>query len=142
MKVLYTAHATATGGRNGRVRTDDGKLDLALAMPTQMGGTGEGTNPEQLFAAGYSACFHSALMFVAHQTKVDAGGSTVSGDVAIGPRDGAPGFQLGVALTVRLPNLAQAAADDLVQAAHAVCPYSNATRGNIDVAFTVIGKEG
>lgn len=140
MKAMYTAHATSTGaGRAGHVKTDDGKLDLGLSMPTSMGGDGKGTNPEQLFAAGYSACFHSAMKFVAGQKKLDTTDSTVAADVAIGQRDDAPGFKLAVTLSVTLPKLDQAAAEELVQAAHQVCPYSHATRGNIDVDLKVTG---
>ena len=140
MKTLYTAVATAEGGRQGHVRSDDGALDATLTTPKAMGGPGgSGTNPEQLFAAGYAACFQSAMLFVAMQGKQDTSGCTVTAHVGIGPRDGAPGFALTVAHTIALPALAQAEAEALVAAAHAVCPYSNATRGNIDVAFTVTG---
>ena len=138
MKILYTARATSTGGgRSGSARSDDGTLDLALAPPAAMGGSGEGTNPEQLFAAGYSACFHSAMQHVARDKGLDAGGSAVHGEVGIGPLDDRPGFGLAVTLTVDLPALERSAAQDLVEAAHQVCPYSNATRGNIDVTLAV-----
>ena len=135
VNVRYTAFAVSTGeGRNGHVRSSDGLLELDLAMPTEMGGKGGATNPEQLFAAGYAACFHSAMKGVARREKVALGESTVSADVGIGPRDEG-GFGLTVALHVAIAGLDQADADKLVAAAHQVCPYSNATRGNIDVAI-------
>ncbi|TDB76107.1 organic hydroperoxide resistance protein [Micromonospora sp. KC723] len=137
MQVLYTASARATGdGRNGHVRTSDGTLDLDLAIPKEMGGAGDAANPEQLFAAGYAACFHSALRTVARKARADVSGSVVEAEVGIGP-NGSGGFGLTVALVVDLPALERAAAEQLVEAAHQVCPYSNATRGNIDVALTV-----
>lgn len=135
MKVLYTAAAMSTGdARNGHVRSSDGQIDLDLAVPKEMGGAGGATNPEQLFAAGYAACFHSALKAVAGQQKVKLADSSVSAEVGIGPND-AGGFGLQVALHVELTGLDQSAADDLVAAAHQVCPYSNATRGNIEVTL-------
>jgi len=135
VNVRYTASAVSTGeGRNGHVRSSDGLLELDLTTPTEMGGQGGATNPEQLFAAGYAACFHSAMKGVARQEKVALGESTVSADVGIGPRDEG-GFGLTVALHVAVAGLDQADADKLVAAAHQVCPYSNATRGNIDVAI-------
>lgn len=137
MKTIYTAEALATGeGRNGHARTSDGRLDLDLAIPEAMGGNGQGTNPEQLFAAGYAACFHSALQLVARQAKADITDSAVGARVGIGPND-AGGFQLEVTLEVTLPNLAHDEAQALADKAHQVCPYSNATRGNIDVTVTV-----
>lgn len=137
MKTIYTAEALATGeGRNGHARTSDGRLDLELAIPEAMGGNGQGTNPEQLFAAGYAACFHSALQMVARQAKADVTDSAVGARVGIGPND-AGGFQLEVTLEVTLPNLAADEAQALADKAHEVCPYSNATRGNIDVTVTV-----
>ncbi|AKE88842.1 MULTISPECIES: organic hydroperoxide resistance protein [Rhodococcus] len=137
MNVLYTAEALATGeGRNGRARTSDGKLDLGLAIPTEMGGTGEGTNPEQLFAAGYAACFHSALQLVARQDKADVADSAVGARVGIGRTDGG-GFGLKVTLEVSLPHVPRAQALELTEKAHQVCPYSNATRGNIEVDLEV-----
>ena len=140
MKVLYTASATVTGeGRSGHGRTSDGLLDLDLATPKEMGGAGGATNPEQLFAVGYAACFHSALKVVGRREKVDVDGSTVEAEVGIGPNDGG-GFGLQVALTASLPNVDQEAADRIVAAAHQVCPYSNATRGNIDVTVRAIGR--
>ena len=140
MKILYTAVATAHGGRQGHVKSDDGMLDLDTATPKSMGGPGTaGTNPEQLFAAGYAACFQSAMQYVAGQQKVDARDSTVTGHVSIGPNEGGPGFMLAVKHAVTLPHLDQAAAEKLVHDAHQVCPYSNATRGNIAVDFDVTG---
>ncbi|AYJ48552.1 organic hydroperoxide resistance protein [Rhodococcus sp. P1Y] len=137
MKTIYTAEALATGeGRNGHARSSDGRLDLELAIPVAMGGSGEGTNPEQLFAAGYAACFHSALQMVARQAKADITDSTVGARVDIGPND-AGGFQLAVTLEVTLPSLGHDEAQTLADKAHQVCPYSNATRGNIDVTVTV-----
>jgi Ohr subfamily peroxiredoxin len=135
MKPLYTAHATATGeGRNGHTATDDGLLDVDVRIPVEMGGPGGATNPEQLFAAGYAACFHSALKVVAGGT--DLSGSTVSSDVAIG-RLASGGFGLAVALTVSIPGVDHDAAEALVAKAHEVCPYSNAIRGNVDVDLRV-----
>lgn len=131
-KRLYTASATATGGgRDGHVRTDDGRLDLVMAPPRSLGGNGEGSNPEQLFAAGYSACFSSALQHIARLRKVKTGPVTVTASVTIGSVGA--GFGLDVEITVALPELARPEAEALVQAAHQVCPYSNATRGNIPV---------
>lgn len=136
MTPLYTAHATATGdGRNGHVRTDDRLLDTELAMPKGLGGPGGATNPEQLFAAGYAACFHSALKLVARTQKVAVDGSVVQAAVSIG-RQG-QGFGLAVELHVAIPGLAPEQTRALVEAAHQVCPYSNATRGNIDVSLSV-----
>ena len=137
MQVLYTASAQATGdGRDGHVRTSDGTLDLDLAIPKEMGGAGGAANPEQLFAAGYAACFHSALRLVARKAKADVSSSVVEAEVGIGP-NGSGGFGLTVALVVDLPAVERSAAEQLVEAAHQVCPYSNATRGNIEVARTV-----
>ena len=131
-KRLYTASATATGGRDGRVRSSDGTLDFALATPRELGGGGgAGTNPEQLFAAGYSACFGSALLHVARLKKITTGPVQITANVTIGPVGQA--FGLAVELTASLPELPRDQAEALVQAAHQVCPYSNATRGNIVV---------
>ena len=136
-KVLYTAHATSTGGRDGSSKTDDGKLQVKLAPPTEMGGNGDGTNPEQLFAAGYSACFLGAMKFVAGQEKKVLPASTsIKADIGIGPIPG--GFGIQAALNISIPGMERAAAEALVAAAHKVCPYSNATRGNIDVTLTVV----
>jgi osmotically inducible protein OsmC len=138
MKVLYTAEATATGdGRNGKVRSSDGLIDTSLATPTEMGGPGGATNPEQLFASGYAACFHSALRVVARRAHADVDGSEVTARVGIGP-NAAGGFQLTVALTAHLPGVDKELAQELTAKAHEVCPYSNATRGNIDVTLAVI----
>jgi lipoyl-dependent peroxiredoxin len=135
VKVRYTAVAQSTGeGRNGHVRSSDGLLELDLATPPEMGGAGGATNPEQLFAAGYAACFHSALKGVAGRQKVALGPSTVGAEVGIGPRDEG-GFGLTVALHVEIAGIDQATAEELVATAHQMCPYSNATRGNIDVAI-------
>lgn len=137
MAILYTAEALATGdGRNGHARTTDGKLDITLAIPQEMGGSGAGTNPEQLFAAGYAACFHSALRAVSKQEKADVSDSAVGAKVGIGPND-AGGFGLEVTLEVSLPHLSRDEAQALADKAHQVCPYSNATRGNIDVHVIV-----
>ena len=138
VNVLYRAAATATGGRDGRARTADGTLDLALSTPRELGGPGgPGHNPEQLFAAGYSACFLGALKFVASQggPKVPAD-ATVTAEIGIGPR-AAGGFGLEAALTISLPGIPREAAQALVEKAHQVCPYSNATRGNIEVTLTL-----
>ncbi|MFX0594845.1 organic hydroperoxide resistance protein [Melissospora conviva] len=137
MKTLYTAQALATGaGRNGHVTSSDRRIDLDLAVPAEMGGSGQGANPEQLFAAGYAACFHSALQAVARSAKVDLGDSTVGAQVEIGAND-AGGFQLAVTLEVVIPLLPHDQAQQLADQAHQVCPYSNATRGNIDVRILV-----
>jgi lipoyl-dependent peroxiredoxin len=136
-KVVYTAKATAQGGRDGKVATTDGKLDVVVAPPVEMGGSGKGTNPEQLFAAGYAACFQSALKLVARKSRQDADGSTVTAEVGIGPINGGAGFGLEVALEVSLPGVDRAVAEELVAKAHEVCPYSNATRGNIKVDLEV-----
>ena len=137
MATIYTAEALSTGaGRNGNVRSSEGLLDLALAVPKEMGGSGAGVNPELLFAAGYAACFHSALQAVARSQKVQIEDSSVGGRVQIGP-NGEGGFQLAVLLEVVLPGLEHDQAQALADAAHQVCPYSNATRGNIEVTITV-----
>lgn len=135
MSTLYTTSVSATGGRGGHVRSGDGLIDLQLAMPKELGGPGGKTNPEQLFAAGYAACFQSALALVARKQQVKLGDNTVTAKVGIGPQG--EGFGLTVALDVAIPGLEQATAEALVAAAHQVCPYSNATRGNIDVKLTV-----
>ncbi|WP_315709208.1 organic hydroperoxide resistance protein [Brenneria uluponensis] len=137
-KVLYVAHAQATGGRDGRAVSSDNQLDVKLTTPRELGGAGgEGTNPEQLFAAGYSACFLGALKFVSAREKVALPAETaISGNVGIGAIP--TGFGIEVELKISLPGLDRAVAEDLVQKAHIVCPYSNATRGNIDVALSII----
>jgi osmotically inducible protein OsmC len=137
MTTLYTTSATANAGRNGQVTTDDKKLDLVLSYPKEMGGTGEATNPEQLFAAGYSACFSNALLHVARETKVVIKSAPTTATVGIGPNDNG-GFSLTVTLSIEL-ELDQPEAVQLVNTAHQVCPYSNAVRGNIDVKLIVNG---
>jgi Ohr subfamily peroxiredoxin len=138
MPVLYTTEAVATGdGRNGEVRTADGVFDELLAIPTEMGGPGgDKTNPEQLFAAGYAACFHNGLRVIAREQGLTLAGSTVRAAVSLVSlhRDR---FTLAVTLTAHLPGLDQATADKLVDATHHVCPYSNATRGNVEVTLRV-----
>lgn len=136
-KILYTAEAIATGGREGRAVSSDRALDVQLSTPRELGGTGgPGTNPEQLFAAGYSACFLGALKFVAAQNKVSLpANSQVTGQVGIGPIP--TGFAIQVDLTISLPGLPAEQARALVDKAHVVCPYSNATRGNIDVVLRI-----
>ncbi|MFE3071575.1 organic hydroperoxide resistance protein [Streptomyces sp. NPDC101490] len=134
-EVLYTAVATAEGGRDGRVSTDDGKIDVVVNPPKAMGGSGEGTNPEQLFAAGYSACFQGALGVVARNEKADISGSTVTAEVGIGKND--EGFGIIVRISARIPNVDADTARDLIEKAHQVCPYSKATRGNITVELAV-----
>ena len=138
MHVLYRTTAHATGdGRNGHVTSDEGLVDLELRLPPELGGAGGATNPEQLFAAGYAACFHSALRLVAGQQGVDVSDSEVSATVGIGTT-ATGGFGLTVELDVHLPNAAPDAAERAVAAAHEVCPYSNATRGNVDVKLSVV----
>ncbi|AZM53060.1 organic hydroperoxide resistance protein [Streptomyces sp. WAC 01529] len=134
--VKYTAVATAENGRDGRVASDDGKLDVVVNPPEEMGGSGAGTNPEQLFAAGYSACFQGALGVVARKENADISGSTVTAKVGIGQNESG-GFGLEVAITASIPNVDAATAQSLVEKAHQVCPYSNATRGNIKVDLAV-----
>ena len=132
-KVLYTAHAHTTGGRDGASRTDDGRLDVKLSSP---GTSGTGTNPEQLFAAGYSACFIGAMKAVAGRTKTALPADlSIDAEVDLGPIPNA--FGIAVRMRISLPGMERAAAEQLVQAAHQVCPYSNATRGNIPVNVTV-----
>jgi lipoyl-dependent peroxiredoxin len=137
---LYTAKAHVTGGRaEGHGRTSDGALEVNLRLPAEMGGRGGGTNPEQLFAVGYAACFEGALGVVARRTKVEAGDVAIDSEVSLSP-NGQGGFFLSVGLDVTLPSVDDVtAAVDLVRAAHQVCPYSNATRGNIEVTLTANG---
>lgn len=136
MSAIYTAIATASG-RDGRAVTSDGKLDVTLARPTEMGGDGAGTNPEQLFAAGYAACFTSAMQLVAKRMKIDTSDASVTAEVGLGPND-AGGFALDVTLRVELPDhLSPATGKELLEATHQVCPYSNATRGNIPVNLVI-----
>lgn len=136
--VKYSTHATATGGRDGHARSDDGKIDVALSTPKELGGAGgAGSNPEQLFAAGYSACFIGALKVAGQQLKVKVPDDvSVSAQVGIGPRSEG-GFGITADLTVSLPGVERDTAQRLVDAAHQICPYSNATRGNVDVGLTL-----
>ena len=136
-KIVYTAHATSTGGREGTSKSPDGVLDLKLTTPKEMGGNGAtGTNPEQLFAAGYSACFLGAMKYVAGKQKIALPADTsIKAEVGIGQIPA--GFGIQAAMMITIPGMERAAAEKLVQAAHGVCPYSNATRGNIDVTLTV-----
>ena len=139
MQILYTAHSTATGGRDGRAVSSDNHLDVKLSTPKELGGAGgAGNNPEQLFAAGYSACFIGAMKFVASQggPKVPAD-TQVTAEVGIGPRSEG-GFGLDIELKISLPGLARAEAETLVEKAHQVCPYSNATRNNVPVRLTIV----
>lgn len=131
---LYTAEVQADSGRNGRVRSSDGLLDLELALPKSLGGTGARTNPEQLFAAGYSACFASSIEFLAHRDSVAVTSTRVDAAVTLNQTEAGP-FALGVTLSVTLGGVALPEAEALVEKAHQVCPYSNAVRGNIDVAL-------
>ena len=137
-KVLYSAHATSTGGRTGTAESSDGALKVQLSTPKELGGAGgPGTNPEQLFAAGYSACFIGAMKAVAGAQKIKLPDDvSITADVGIGPITG--GFGIQVAMAITIPGLEKAQAEALVAAAHKVCPYSNATRGNIDVTLTVV----
>jgi Ohr subfamily peroxiredoxin len=139
MTPLYTAHASARGGREGVAASDDGKLEVRLSTPKELGGAGgEGTNPEQLFAAGYSACFLGALKFVAAQSKIVLPADAhVEAHVGIGKRDDGAGFGLVVELKANLPGLSQEQASDLVRKADVVCPYSHAIRGNVQVTLSV-----
>lgn len=137
-KVLYTAQVISTGdGRNGHVTSPDGRIDLGLAMPPEMGGSGDGANPEELFAAAYAACYHSALRLVARRSGVDVNGSTVTAHVGIGPEGDA--FDLVVTLEIYLPNARPEEAREAAEAAHQACPYSRATRGNISVELRLTG---
>ncbi len=140
-KALYTAHATSTGGRTGSTESSDGKIKLQLSTPKELGGdSGPGTNPEQLFAAGYSACFIGAMKAVAGTQKIKLPADvSIKADVSIGPMSGKPGaFCIAVSMAVNVPGMDKAAAEALVKAAHEVCPYSNATRGNVDVTFSMV----
>jgi lipoyl-dependent peroxiredoxin len=139
-KTLYTAKAHVTGGRaEGHGRSDDGALEVDLRIPVEMGGPGGGTNPEELFAVGYAACFEGALGVVARRAKADPGDVAIDSEVSLSP-DGQGGFLLSAALNVTLPGIAETdTAVELVKAAHQVCPYSNATRGNIEVTLTANG---
>ncbi len=138
-KAIYTAHAVSTGGRNGTSKTDDGRLSVTLDTPKELGGGGgQGTNPEQLFAAGYSACFLSALQHVARSEKIKVpDDAAIEASVDIGQDANGPGFGIAAELVVRLPGVDRATAESLMEKAHMVCPYSNATRGNIEVKLSV-----
>lgn len=136
-KVVYRAHATSTGGRDGTSSTPDGALNLKLAVPKEMGGNGQGVNPEQLFAAGYSACFIGAMKFVAGTQKIALPADTKI-DATVGIGQIPQGFGIEVQLAVHIPGMERASAEALVAKAHQVCPYSNATRGNIEVTLTVV----
>jgi Ohr subfamily peroxiredoxin len=138
LEIAYTAIAHATGGgRDGHVRSEDDRLDFDTRPPKEMGGSGDGTNPEQLFAAGYSACFLSALHGVGRSTQLDTTDASVSASVGIGP-NGDGGYGLAVELDVYVPNVAPEKRQELADAAHHVCPYSNATRGNVEVTITIV----
>jgi osmotically inducible protein OsmC len=139
MKALYTAHASSTGGREGHGATSDGKVDVVLSTPKELGGGGgSGTNPEQLFAVGYSACFLGAMKFVAGQEKIKVPeDAKVDAAVGIGPRDDGAGFGIVVELTIHIPGMDHAQAEQLVHKADIVCPYSHSLRGNVDVKLTV-----
>jgi lipoyl-dependent peroxiredoxin len=142
MKVAYRTEATATGGRDGQAKTADGRLAVKLAVPKELGGSGGdagSTNPEQLFAAGYSACFLGAMKFVAGKSNLKIpDDASVTAKVGIGPRSSGNGFGLDVDLEVKIPGMDRKAAEDLVSKAHVVCPYSHATRGNVDVRLKVV----
>jgi len=139
MKILYTAHGSATGGREGKAATDSGNIAVVLNTPKELGGGGgDGTNPEQLFAMGYSACFLGALKAAARKENVKIPDEAkVSAEVGIGPRDDGQGFGIAAKLTISVPGLDKAQVEDLVQKAHVICPYSHATKGNIDVELKV-----
>jgi Ohr subfamily peroxiredoxin len=139
MKIAYTAHATSTGGRQGHGKTDDGKVDVDLTPPKETGGAGTGTNPEQLFAVGYSACYLGAIRHVAGKEKVKiVDDASVTAHVGIGPRDDGQGFGLAVTLDVSLPGLTKAQAEDLTTKAHVVCPYSHSIKGNVQVTTNLV----
>ena len=139
MKIAYTAHATANGGgREGLSKTDDGRVTVTLATPTEMGGSGKGTNPEQLFATGYAGCFLGAMRYAAGQAKIDMpAAATVSSSVSIGPRDDGTGFGLEVTLDVNLPGMTKPAAEDLAKRGHVVCPYSHSILKTVAVKTNV-----
>ena len=138
-QTLYTAYVTTRGARAGRVESSDGNLKVHLSVPHEMGGqNGSGTNPEQLFAAAYAACFGGAVQYAAGQKKMDTGEVMVEAQVGIGPSD-EEGFEISAALEITLPKLTQQEAEALVAEAHRICPYSNATRGNVDVKLTAHG---
>jgi lipoyl-dependent peroxiredoxin len=141
VRILYTAEAIVEGGRNGRGRTTDGRLAVELSVPTELQGDGgPGTNPEQLFAVGYGACFHNALLTIARGRQLDMSDSTITARVGFGPT-AVGGFGLAVALDLHAPHLTRAEAEDVMRRGHDRCPYSRATRGNIDVTLTVDGTD-
>ena len=143
MKVMYTAEVTTVGARHGHASSSDGLIDMDLARPVEMGGTGKATNPEQLFGAAYSACFGGAVEYNAQQKKIKTGEITVKSRVSLGRFDAGEGegFGIKVDLDVTLPEMEQADAQELVAWAHRTCPYSNATRGNVEVNITTHGKQ-
>jgi Ohr subfamily peroxiredoxin len=139
MKTLYTAEALASGeGRDGNARTKDGQLDVSLASPVELGGSGKGTNPEQLFAAGYAACFHSALLVVGRKERADLSDSAVAAKIHFGALEDGMGYGLAAELEIAVPALDLATAESLVAKAHQICPYSNATRGNMTVDIKIL----
>lgn len=140
MKIAYTAHATATGGgRNGLSKTDDGRVTVTLATPTEMGGTGKGTNPEQLFATGYAGCYLGAMRFAAGKANIKVpDDASVTANVSIGPRDDGEGFGLEVVLDVSLPGMSKAEAEDLTKRGHVVCPYSHSIKDNVKVTTNIV----
>lgn len=139
MKTLYTAEALASGdGRDGNAQSSDGKLTVSLASPVELGGTGEGTNPEQLFAAGYAACFHSALRLVSRKERADLTDSAVAAKIHFGALEEGAGYGLAAELEIALPAVDRETAEALVAKAHQICPYSNATRGNIAVDIKIL----
>lgn len=138
MSALYTAQAHVTGGRSGHGETSDGLLKVDLAMPKELGGKGGATNPEQLFAVGYAACFESAIRFVARKQKLPLEDASITATVSLLPHG--EGFKLGVALAAEIKGLDQAGAEALVSEAHKICPYSNAIRGNVDVALSTVAR--
>jgi Ohr subfamily peroxiredoxin len=137
MKAIYQAQVTSSGGRDGHVRSSDGLIDFAVSIPKEMGGKGTATNPEQLFAAGYAACFENALIHIARGKKMNPGKTSVDARVSIG-MNGSGGFTLAVELDVHLPDLERSIAGQIVEEAHKVCPYSNATRGNVEVSLKLV----
>jgi Ohr subfamily peroxiredoxin len=136
-ETLYTAHVTVQGGREGTARSDDGRLDVTLTAPTETGGSGTGTNPEQLFAAGYAACFQSALSGVAQRQDIDASASRIESSVQLGRTDEGS-YGLAITLRVMIPSVDESTTRELIEAAHQVCPYSHATRGNIAVTLEAV----
>ena len=139
MKTLYTAEALASGeGRDGNARTRDGRLDVSLASPIELGGNGNGTNPEQLFAAGYAACFHSALRLMGRKERADLSDSAVAAKIHFGALENGVGYGLAAELEIAVPALDLATAESLVAKAHQICPYSNATRGNMTVDIKIL----